>query len=114
MSALDSLFGSIVNAITNHASKDTPGPEYDSNSILGTLSGLFNQHASQNGDSFTHDESRFGNVLSSNQDPYGDPGNQQFGNVRSSDEDPYGDPGTQQFGNVKSSDEDPYGDPGRQ
>lgn len=44
-------------------------------------------------------------VLSSDQDPYGDPGAE----IRSSDEDPYGDPGL----NIKSSDEDPYGDPGR-
>lgn len=39
-----------------------------------------------------------------------------MGNVRSSDEDPYGDPGLQGGGffgqNVRSSDEDPYGDPG--
>lgn len=44
-------------------------------------------------------------VLSSDEDPYGDPGR----DIKSSDEDPYGDPGR----SVKSSDEDPYGDPGR-
>lgn len=57
------------------------------------------------------------NVLSSDQDPYGDPGAGGFqnasyggsGNVVSSDQDPYGDPGQ----NVLSSDQDPYGDPGR-
>lgn len=37
----------------------------------------------------------------------------QYGNVKSSDEDPYGDPADEvgNLGNVKSSDEDPYGDP---
>jgi hypothetical protein len=37
-----------------------------------------------------------------------------YGNVQSSDADPYGDPGLQGggFGNVQSSDADPYGDPG--
>jgi hypothetical protein len=44
-------------------------------------------------------------IQSSNQDPYGDPGQE----IRSSNEDPYGDPGA----NIRSSDEDPYGDPGR-
>lgn len=44
-------------------------------------------------------------VVSSDEDPYGDPGR----DIKSSNEDPYGDPGA----NILSSDEDPYGDPGR-
>ena len=123
MGPLDMLFGQIQRAIQDHSSPNTPGPSYDPNPLLGQLSGLFGQHAQQNGGGFD-------NVLSSNQDPYGDPGQQQgygqqagydqqggnFGNVLSSDQDPLGDPGAQQggnFGNVLSSDQDPYGDPGR-
>ncbi|HEY3267082.1 MAG TPA: translation initiation factor [Armatimonadota bacterium] len=54
-------------------------------------------------------------VISSDQDPYGDPGvtresGSLGGEVRSSDDDPYGDPGE----NIASSDQDPYGDPGAQ
>ena len=49
-------------------------------------------------------DSRYGNVLSSDADPYGDPG-LQGGAQNVSANDP-------RFGNVKSSDEDPYGDPG--
>ena len=103
MNPLEMLFGQVQNAINDHGSADTPGPSYDTGGILGTLSGLFGQHAQQNGGSF--DNSRFGNVRSSDEDPYGDPGAQ--GNQAS-----YG--GNQNFGNVKSSDEDPYGDPGLQ
>jgi hypothetical protein len=113
MNPLNSLFGSIVDAITNHASPNTPGPAYNANDILGTISSLFNQHAGDTGQPFNHDPSQYGNVQSSNQDQYGDPGNQQYGNVQSSNQDPYGDPGNQQYGNVKSSNDDPYGDPGR-
>jgi len=52
-----------------------------------------------------HEEGGEPRIVSSDQDPYGDPGRE----IRSSDEDPYGDPGA----NILSSDEDPYGDPGR-
>lgn len=142
MGPLDLLFGQIQRAIQDHSSPNTPGPSYDPNGLLGQLSGLFGQHAQQHGGGFDPNnynqgygqQGGFGNVLSSDQDPYGDPGQQQgygqqagygqqggFGNVLSSDQDPYGDPGQQGgqggqggFGNVLSSDQDPYGDPGRQ
>jgi hypothetical protein len=92
MNPLEALFGQVQNAINEHGSPDTPGPSYDTGGLLGTLAGLFGQHAQQNGENF--DTSRFGNVQSSNQDPYGDPGAQSsYGNVKSSNEDPYGDPG---------------------
>jgi len=104
MNPLDLLFGQIRNTIQNHASPNTPGPSYDANGLLGQLGGLFGQHASQNGQDFNpdyqDDNSQYGNVLSSNQDPYGDPdaqggqqvSSQQYGNVLSSNQDPYGDP----------------------
>ena len=111
MNPLDLLFNQVRGAIENHASPNTPGPSYDAGGILGQLSGLFGQHASSSGTDFSgYDNS---------QNPSG-----QFGNVQSSDQDPYGDPGAQsggqnvsnggggQFGNVQSSDNDPYGDPG--
>lgn len=107
MNPLDMLFNQVRGAIEEHGSDRTPGPSYDTGGILGQLSGIFGQHAQSNGDRFDSG-SQYGG---------------QFGNVKSSDEDPYGDPGAQgggsqntnyggQFGNVKSSDEDPYGDPG--
>jgi hypothetical protein len=106
MNPLDMLFGQIRNTISNHSSPNTPGPSYDPSDLLSQLGGLFGQHASQNGQQFdpnaNYDNSgQFGNVLSSNQDPYGDPdaqggyqntSNSQFGNVLSSNQDPYGDP----------------------
>ena len=137
MSLLDSLFGQVENAVRSHASRDTPGPEFDPNPLLGALRGILGGGGNQQGGGI---ESALGglmgggnqapqqgtmqNPLSSDQDPYGDPGlqggaqNAGYGNVRSSDQDPYGDPGLQgggqntNYGNVKSSDEDPYGDPG--
>jgi hypothetical protein len=109
MGPLDLLFGQIQRAIQDHSSPNTPGPSYDPNPLLGQLSGLFGQHAQQGGGGF--------GGYDPNQQGYGQQGG--FGNVQSSDQDPYGDPGQQQgqgggFGNVLSSDQDPYGDPGRQ
>ena len=100
MNPLNMLFGQIANVIQNHASPNTPGPSYDAGGLLSQLGGLFGQHAEQNGQQFDADQhaGQFGNVLSSDQDKYGDPGAQgggQFGNVLSSDQDPYGDPGAQ-------------------
>jgi hypothetical protein len=104
MNPLNLLFGQIQNVIRDHASPNTPGPSYDADGLLGQLGGIFGQHASQSGDTFDPnyqgDSSQYGNVLSSNQDPYGDPdaaggqqvSNQNFGNVLSSNQDPYGDP----------------------
>ena len=92
MGVLESLFNQVAGAINEHGSDRTPGPSYDTNSILGTLAGLFSQQAQQNGESF--DTNQFGNVRSSDEDKYGDPGAQgSYGNVKSSDQDPYGDPG---------------------
>lgn len=94
MNPLNALFGQIANTVLDHSSANTPGPAYDGQGLLNTLAGLFGQHAQQTGTQF--DPGQFGNVQSSDQDPYGDPGAQgggQFGNVKSSDEDPYGDPG---------------------
>ena len=113
MNPLNMLFGQIASAITNHSSPNTPGPSYDANPLLGQLSGLFGQTASQHGLPFDQN------------DEYSQQGGGQFGNVQSSDQDPLGDPGamdgqggaqnvSQQFGNVLSSDQDPYGDPGAQ
>lgn len=92
MNPLEMLFGQVKDAIGDHGSDNTPGPSYDTNGILGTISGLFGQHAQQQGGNF--DSGGFGNVKSSSEDSYGDPGAQSsFGNVKSSNEDPYGDPG---------------------
>jgi hypothetical protein len=74
MNPLEMLFGQIANTITNHASPNTPGPSYDPGGLLGSLAGIFGQHAQQSGQQF--DPGQFGNVLSSDQDPYGDPGRQ--------------------------------------
>lgn len=93
LNPLDLLFGQVRNAIENHSSPNTPGPSYDPNPLLGMLGGLFGQHAQEQGQQFGGY-----NTQSSDQDPYGDPGQQgggQFGNAVSSDQDPYGDPGLQ-------------------
>jgi len=100
----------ITGLIQGHAD-DQAHTGFDPGPLINQVQGLFGQHqqAQQNNDA------QYGNVKSSDEDPYGDPADQQgnFGNVKSSDQDPYGDPADQQgnFGNVKSSDEDPYGDP---
>lgn len=110
MNPLNMLFGQIASTIMNHSSPNTPGPSYDANPLLGQLGGLFGQHAAQNGQQF--DPGEYGQHMNTGQ------GGGQFGNVLSSNQDPYGDPGAQggggQFGNVLSSDQDPYGDPGAQ
>lgn len=111
MNPLDLLFGQIRNTIQNHASPDTPGPSYDAGGLLSQLGGLFGQHASQNGQQFDPnsggDNGQFGNVLSSDQDPHGDP-DAQGGQGQSGG---YAQTSNPQFGNVKSSDQDPFGDP---
>jgi hypothetical protein len=91
MGLLDSLFGQITNAVTNHSNDpQLSNNGYDPGPLLGAISNIFGQHAEQHGLDFSGQ-----NVQSSDQDPYGDPGQQQFGNVQSSDADPYGDPGQQ-------------------
>lgn len=111
MNPLNILFGQIANTISNHSSDQTPGPSYDAGGLLGSLAGIFGQQAQQRGESF--DPGDHGNYSGYN---YNQGGGGQFGNVLSSDQDPHGDPGAQagggQFGNVLSSDQDPYGDPG--
>lgn len=99
MNPLNLLFGQIANTIQNHASPNTPGPSYDPSSLLSQLGGMFGQHAQQNGQDF---DPNYGNVLSSDQDPHGDPDAQGGGYQQTSNP---------QFGNVLSSDQDPYGDP---
>ena len=137
MNPMDLIMGQVENAVRNHASPNTPGPAFDPNPLIGALQGILGGGGHQQGGGLQSilgglmgggnqapQQGTAQNPLSSDQDPYGDPGlqggaqNAGHGNVRSSDQDPYGDPGTQgggqnsNFGNVKSSDEDPYGDPG--
>jgi hypothetical protein len=78
----------VTDMIQNHADAQQhtgfdPGP------LLSQVQGLFGQHQAQQGN-----DSQYGNIKSSDQDPYGDPADEQgnFGNIKSSDEDPYGDP----------------------
>ena len=110
MNPLDLLFGQVRREIESHSSPNTPGPSYDAGGLLNILGGIFGQHAQQQGTNFDPDG---GYQQAGNYNP-------QWGNIQSSDQDPYGDPGLQQgqsggqFGNVRSSDEDPYGDPGLQ
>ncbi|PQV65469.1 hypothetical protein B1R32_101211 [Abditibacterium utsteinense] len=133
MNPLNILFGQLANSVQQHSSPDTPGPAYDSNPILGALSGIFGQHAQQTGQQF---DGYNPNAQYENNGPNiggmlggllggggglggmlgGLGGGQQNsgGGVQSSDADPYGDPENQggaSYGNVQSSDADPYGDP---
>jgi len=139
MNPLNMLFGQLVNSVQQHSARDTPGPEYDANPVIGALSNIFGQHAQQTGQQFdgynpnAQYENRgpdLGGILGGllgggqqndgGQQNYG--GQQGYGNVLSSDADPYGDPenqggarsGNAGFGNVLSSDADPYGDPENQ
>jgi hypothetical protein len=81
--------GTIAGLIQNHAD-DQQHTGFDPGPLINQVHGLFGQHqqAQQN------DNAQYGNVKSSDEDPYGDPADEQgnFGNVKSSDEDPYGDP----------------------
>lgn len=107
--ALNMLLDQVKNAVMNHAdqhnTQNAPqGGAFDPSQLLGTIEGLFGQHQAAQ-------------TQPQGMDPYGGLPNEggQFPNVKSSNQDPYGDPGDQnagQFRNVKSSNEDPYGDPG--
>ncbi len=123
----DSIFGQIANTVRNHASSNTPGPSYDSNPLLDAIGGIFGQHAQQQGGQFggynrNADYSNQGGFDPGQLFGGGNQASQQgtMQNPMSSDQDPYGDPGAQggaqnaSYGNAKSSDEDPYGDPGLQ
>ena len=118
---LDILFNQVAKAIGNHSAPHTPGPAYDSNPLLGGLQGIFNQFANSNGQQFNPGQ----------QNQYGDPeeffnqygrvdDDNQQGQIASSDQDPFGDPGLQGgrgqqvSQDIRSSDEDPFGDPGLQ
>jgi uncharacterized protein YgfB (UPF0149 family) len=83
----------VTNMIQNHADNQQQ-TGFDPGPLLSHVQDLFAQHqqAQQGGGA------QYGNVKSSDQDPYGDPADQQgnFGNVKSSDEDPYGDPADEQ------------------
>ena len=119
---LDSIFGQIANTVRNHASSNTPGPSYDSNPLLDAIGGIFGQGAQQQGGQFSGynrnaDYSQHGGFDPGQLFGGGSQGGQQgtMQNPMSSDQDPYGDPGMQGGNaNVQSSDQDPYGDPGLQ
>ena len=86
--------GTVTDLIQNHAA-DQQHTGFDPGPLLSQVQGLFGQHgqAAQTEDAQAPD-AQYGNVKSSDDDPYGDPADQQgnFGNVKSSDDDPYGDP----------------------
>ncbi len=88
--ALDFLMNQVKNAVFNDP--NTNYQQGDSHGLISQIEGLFGQHSASNSGA----QGGYGNVQSSDNDPYGDPGA----------------PGGGRFGNVKSSDEDPYGDPG--
>ena len=124
---LNSIFGQIANTVRNHASSNTPGPSYDSNPLLDAIGGIFGQGAQQQGGQFNGydrnaDYSQHGGFDPGQLFGGGNQGGQQgtMQNPMSSDQDPYGDPGLQgggqnaSYGNALSSDQDPYGDPGLQ
>lgn len=76
--ALGFLLDQVKNAVGDHSQQ--PGNNFDAGGLMNTIEGLFGQHAANTGQ-----------VLSSSQDPYGDPG--ASGGILSSSQDPYGDPG---------------------
>ncbi len=86
---LGSLLDQVKNAISNHS--DQPGNNFDSGGLMNTVEGLFGQHAQNTGQDMSGQDVS-GQALSSSQDPYGDPADQQGGQVLSSSQDPYGDP----------------------
>ena len=101
--ALNMLLDQVKNAVFNDS--QTQYQQGDTHGLIGQLEGLFSQH-----------QAAQAQTQPQGMDPYGGVPNEagQFGNVKSSNQDPYGDPADQQagqFGNVKSSNADPYGDP---
>ena len=103
MNLMDSIMGQVANAVRHHASPDTPGNSFDPEPLIGALGGILSGGG-------------LGSLLGGGQQSQGGGMN----NAISSDNDPYGDPGLQgggqqtSYGNAKSSDQDPYGDPGLQ
>ncbi len=124
MNPLDLLFGHVANAVQQHADPNTPGPAYDSNPVLGALSGMFGNYAQQNGQQFSgynpdqqyqNQGSNMGGMLSGLGGLLGGGGiGSALGGMLGG-----GGGGTQQggggqFGNVMPSSQDPYGDPANQ
>ncbi len=81
--ALNMLLDQVRNAVFSHA--DQPENNFNAGGLMGTIEGLFGQHAANTGG---------GGILSSSADPYGDPAN-RGGGILSSSQDPYGDPADQ-------------------
>ncbi len=77
--ALNFLMNQVQSAISNYANQQQGTGGFDPSNLLGEVEGLFNQHASNTGQS----------ILPASQDPYGDPGQ----NILPASQDPYGDPG---------------------
>lgn len=75
-------------------------PGNDPGGLISGIENLFGKFGQSSGDR---------SVLSSDRDPYGDPGNRE---VMSASRDPLGDPGAGGRGGVRPASEDPLGDPG--
>jgi len=96
---LGSLLDQIKGAIGQHANE--PNNNYDSNGLMGTIEGLFGQHAANTGQDMGGGQNMGGGqILGSSQDPYGDPADQRSsqntsGQILGSSQDPYGDPADQ-------------------
>ncbi len=109
LGALSNMFGNYAQQNGQQFSGYQQGQQYQSQgsgigSMLGGLGGLLGGGGlgsmfGGGGGQQSQGGGQFGNVASSSQDSYGDPGAQggggQFGNVASSSQDPYGDPGAQ-------------------
>jgi hypothetical protein len=112
LGALSGMFGNYAQQNGQQFSGYNPGQQYQNQgsnmgSMLGGLGGLLGGGGIGSalggmlggGGGQQSQGGQFGNVMSSSQDPYGDPADQggsgQFGNVRSSSQDPYGDPADQ-------------------
>jgi hypothetical protein len=79
---MDALLNMVKDTVNKHAAAQSH-TGFDPSALLGSLEGLFMQHAASNG--------MGGNTpRPASQDPYGDPGAQR--NITSASQDPYGDP----------------------
>jgi len=107
LGALSNLFGNYAQQNGQQFSGYNQGQQYQNQgggigSMLGGLGGLLGGGALGGllggGGGQQSQGGQFGNVMSSSQDPYGDPADQgggRFGNVLPSSADPYGDPADQ-------------------
>lgn len=84
--------GTIAGMIQNHAN-DQSHTGFDPGPLISQVQGMLGGHP-QYQQPQQNNEAQYGNIKSSDEDPYGDPADEagNFGNVKSSDEDPYGDP----------------------